>query len=194
MPTGMLDRAVSVVQGRLSRRSLLAKAAVAASALTVAPIRYLTRPVSASAAIGCGGCSPSSYCCDGWTAFCCQLSDGTNEGCPDYAYVGGWWKCTYSGSGLCSPTNVRYYVDCNRHPGDRCPNGCHCAGNKCKHRKTCCNVFRYGQCNTQIGATTEVVCRLVTCVSPCTIDCLNCNCTSAVEQVTCSQSNSCLDG
>jgi hypothetical protein len=192
MVAGTLRRTVSVLEKRVSRRGLLVRAAVAASAATVAPIRYLTRPASAASLIQCAHCSPGSLCCDGWTAFCCQLPGGTNNACPPYAFVGGWWQCHYSRSSLCNPTNVRYYLDCNRRRHDRCPGGCHCGGNKCSNRRTCCNVFRYGQCNTHIGVVTEVVCRLVTCVPPCKIGCLNCNCSAAVNQLTCHHEAGCL--
>ena len=33
-------------------------------------------------------------------------------------------------------------------------------------RRVCQNVFRYGQCNTQIGCSGPVACRVVTCVPP----------------------------
>ena len=188
----VLDRTMSVFGNRVSRRGLLARAAVVASAMTVAPIRYLTRPVSAASIVRCSGCSGGAKCCDGWTAFCCQLPGGDNRGCPSYAYVAGWWQCNYSDSALCNPTNVRYYLDCNRKPGSSCPQGCHCANNTCSNRGTCCNVFRYGQCNTHVKGVTEVVCRLVTCISPCKIGCLDCNCSSATSQVTCGHNADCL--
>src|SRR6266545_6259228 len=182
----LLDRAMSVVGSAPPRRSVLARAAVGASAAAVAPIRYLTRPVSAIPLITCSDCSSGSACCDGWTTFCCSLPGGSNAACPSYAFVGGWWQCNYSGSALCNPTNVRYIVDCNRKASASCPGGCHCANDQCIYRRTCCNDFRYGQCNTDIAGTTEVVCRLVTCVIPCKIDCLHCNCTAMYNQVTCS--------
>jgi hypothetical protein len=189
----LVRRTSALLERRLPRRSVLVRAAVVASAATVAPIRYLTRPVSAQTVIGCGSCPARSLCCGGYTAFCCQLPGGDNYGCPDYAFVGGWWQCKYGGEGLCGNTNVRYYLDCNRKHSAACPGGCHCAQNRCSLRKTCCVTFRYGQCNTQIGGpTTPIACRLVTCLPPCRIDCLNCNCSSATDQYTCSHEAGCL--
>lgn len=186
-------RATALLERTLPRRSVLARAAVVASAATIAPIRYLTRPVSAEILIGCASCPSGSLCCSGYTAFCCQLQGGDNFGCPSYAFVGGWWQCNYGGGGLCGTTNTRYYLDCNRRHNHTCPGGCHCAQNQCGLRKTCCVTFRYGQCNTHIGGpVTQIACRLVTCVPPCQIDCLNCNCSSARDQVTCQHEAACL--
>ena len=190
--TSLVDRTASFLERRLPRRSVLVRAAVAASASAVAPIRFLTRPVSAEELISCSGCKPGSLCCTGYSAFCCQLAGGDNFGCPSYAYIAGWWQCHYTGSGLCGATNTRYYIDCNRKPGAGCPGGCHCGDNDCGVRRTCCVHFRYGQCNTHVRGTTEVVCRLVTCVPPCRIGCLNCNCSSAVDQYTCRHNAGCL--
>ena len=61
---------------------------------------------------------------------------------------------------------VRYYIDCNRIPGHVFPGGCQCAHGDCNRRRVDCNHFRYGQCNTQVSGTTEVVCRLVICQTP----------------------------
>ena len=36
----------------------------------------------------------------------------------------------------------------------------------CDQRRTCCNAFRYGQCNTQIKCSGGVHCRVVSCVAP----------------------------
>jgi hypothetical protein len=176
----------------------LRRLAESLSALSVAPLAYLTRPQSANQILcgqpqcGDSSCACTDKCCDGWSTFCCQMGGGDNFGCPPYAYIGGWWSCSYTGTGLCSPTNKRYYVDCNRTPGQSCPNGCKCRANDCGNRVTCCISFRWGQCNTQITQTTEVVCRLVTCRLPCNIDCLNCSdCTDPTEN-SCDQGASCL--
>lgn len=175
---------------KIPRRRFLARFAVAASAVTISPIRYLVRPVSALGTITCSDCSSGSLCCDGWTAFCCTLT-GSNA-CPSYTFMGGWWKCTnYDGDGACHQEGVRYYIDCNRTPGSSCPEGCHCANDTCGHRRTCCNIFRYGQCNTEVTGTTEVVCRMVTCQNPCSIF-VNCNCTSFIENAVCSHEAGCL--
>ncbi len=168
------------------------RAAVFGSALAVAPLRYLLEPVSALAAIvrpqDCGG----GLCTDGWTEFCCAINDGLNV-CPTYAFVGGWWKCTdYRGRQLCEGEGVRYYVDCNRLPGRNGPGGCHCANGDCDHRRVGCNHFRYGQCNTQIGEITDIVCRVVVCENPATIPELNCNSTYKEDNRTCGHEAPCL--
>jgi hypothetical protein len=89
---------------------------------------------------------------------------------------------------------VRYYIDCNRMPGHVFPGGCQCANGDCAKRRVDCNHFRYGQCNTQIVGTTEVVCRLVVCQNPATIAGMHCNGTEMVDDVTCSHEAGCLKG
>jgi len=185
---GLFDRVVSGLNRRLPRRRLLVRAAVVGSALAVAPVAYLTRSLSAMAVVTCSDCRSGGACCDGWTAFCCQLT-GKNT-CPSNTFIAGWWKCTsYTGSRLCDDQNVRYYVDCNRTPTAGCT--CKCANNNCSHRRTCCNVFRYGQCNTEVAGVTEVVCRMVTCSNPSNLF-VNCNPTMFVENATCTHEAGCL--
>jgi hypothetical protein len=176
------------------RQSRAARAAVAATALAVAPVLYATRPVTAGELVRrtCADCPPGSRCCRGYTAFCCTLPNSDNFGCPDDTFVGGWWQCNYGGAGLCGTTDRRYYVDCNTRPGHHCPGGCHCGNDDCDNFKSCCIHFRYGQCNTQIGQVGTIMCRLVTCIIPCRIECMNCNCSSAVDQFTCTQDAGCL--
>jgi hypothetical protein len=183
----------AALERRLSRRSALARAAVAGSAFAVAPIRYLVRPEDAWAVIGPGNCS-SGLCTDGYTAFCCEIERGRNT-CPNGTYVAGWWKCTsYGGSGLCHAEGVRYYIDCNRLPGHTFPGGCQCARGECSRRRVDCNHFRYGQCNTQVHGTTEVVCRLMICQDPSTVAELHCNGTLMVDNNTCNHEAGCLEG
>jgi hypothetical protein len=183
-----------VLERRLSRRSALARAAVAGSAFAVAPIRYLVRPGTAWAVIGPGNCPPSALCNDGYTEFCCEIEGGHNR-CPPNTYVAGWWKCTdYSGGGLCDAEGVRYYLDCNRTPGTVFAGGCRCAKNDCNQRRVDCNHFRYGQCNTEVVGTTEVVCRLVICQNPATIHGWGCNGTLMIDDNTCSHEAPCLRG
>src|SRR6266540_6104265 len=190
MSRRLTDLAAAALERRTSRRSFLIRAAMAGSAFAVAPLKFLLEPVSALAAITCSDCSPSSNCCDGYTVFCCTLH--SSNSCPSYTYMAGWWKCTdYNGNGLCSREGVRYYIDCNRTPGTSCPNGCHCANNQCSHRSTCCNVFRYGQCNTEVDGVTEVVCRMVTCSDPSTLF-VNCNDTYFQDNATCTHDADCL--
>ena len=169
--------------------------ALAAAAFAVAPIRYTTRPVEAERVVKrktCRSCPSGSRCCGSYTAFCCTLPGGDNFGCPPNTFVGGWWQCNYGGTNLCGTTNLRYYLDCSMNPGVSCPGGCHCGNDNCKNFKTCCVVFRYGNCNTDIPHVTPIQCRLITCVIPCRIDCLDCNCSSAVDQHTCLHEAGCL--
>jgi hypothetical protein len=184
----------SLLDRRFSRREALTRAAVAGSAFAVAPVRYLVRPGIAWAVIDPSGCSPSSRCSDGYTAFCCEIERGLNT-CPANTYIAGWWKCSaYQGTGLCHEAGVRYYLDCNRMPGKVFPGGCQCAAGECSNRRVDCNHFRYGQCNTQIEGTTEVVCRLIICKNPATVGGLNCNGTDMVDDNTCTHEAGCLQG
>jgi hypothetical protein len=182
----------SLLERRTSRRGLLARAALVGSALAVAPLRYLLRPVSAWAVIAPQHCPGGSLCNDGFTEFCCAINGGENS-CPEGSYIAGWWKCThYGGSKLCGDRGVRYYVDCNRKPGHESP-GCHCAGEDCGQRRVACNHFRYGQCNTAIAGTTPIVCRIVTCANPATIPGFNCNPTYMEDNRTCDHEAGCLE-
>jgi len=187
----LVEKTGSLLERRTSRRGVLGRAALIASAFVVAPLRYLLRPVSAWAVIGPGSCG-GGLCDDGYTAFCCEINGGKNV-CPTHTFIGGWWMCTaYGGGGVCSAEGVRYYVDCNRTPGESFGSGCGCANGNCGERRVDCNVFRYGQCNTQIGGTTEVACRVVVCKNPATIDGFNCNGSVAVDNNTCSHDWGCL--
>ncbi len=196
----LIDRLASAIDrrsrgaGRAGTHGRLAGAAVTASAAAVAPVAFATQPVKAKELIRrtCASCPPGSRCCGGYTAFCCTLPGGNNFGCPAGTYVGGWWQCNYGGTGLCGTTNLRYYMDCNTLPGHACSGGCHCGADECGNFKTCCINFRYGQCNTQIHNLGTIKCRLVTCMIPCRIDCLNCNCSAAVDQFTCTHEAGCL--
>lgn len=212
------------VESLLPDASILLRGTLAATALAVAPLRYLLQPNAAPALVTpvapasvtpkdcktgtfscpCGesGCTCScgckttyngDLCTEGYTAFCCQLGGEDNYHCPSYAWPGGWWKCEcYAGTGLCSTTNVKYLVDCNTCKKTNCPHGCHCAGDKCANRRTCCFNFRYGQCHTERTCTGWVVCRLVTCINPANIDCLSCDNTVMVDDCTCRQTAPCL--
>jgi hypothetical protein len=182
------------LERRVSRRSALARAAVAGSAFAVAPLRYLLRPGTAWAVIGPGNCPPGSACTDGYTAFCCEIQ-GRHNRCPPGTYVAGWWKCTdYRGGGLCAPEGVRYYLDCNNFPSTPFSGGCGCALGDCNRRRVACNFFRYGQCNTQIAGDSDVVCRLVICQNPATVGGWGCNPTLMVDNNTCGHEAACLEG
>ncbi len=189
----LADSVGSLLERRTSRRGVLARAAVAGSALAVAPVSYLIRPQSAWAVIAPTDCPPGAKCNDGYSAFCCEIEDGLNT-CPENTYVAGWWKCTdYRGSGLCHGQGYRYYLDCNRVPGHNFPGRCQCARGDCHRRRIDCNRFRYGQCNPQVSGTTEVVCRLVICQHPARVPGLGCNGTEMVDDNTCVQEADCLE-
>jgi hypothetical protein len=186
------DGAARLLERRSSRRTALRRTAIAGAAFAVAPVRYLIRPGTAWAVIGPGACG-GGLCEDGYSAFCCEIQGGYNR-CPENTYVAGWWKCTsYSGPGICHSEGVRYYVDCNRTPGAVFPGGCQCANGNCNERRVDCNQFRYGQCNTQIQGTTEVVCRLVVCQNPATLEGFNCNDSLAVDNSVCGHQAGCLE-
>jgi len=84
-----------------------------------------------------------------------------------------------------------YITNCNRLPGRSC--NCRCNYKGCDHRRVCCNVFRYGQCNTQIGGVTEVVCRLITCTPPWKWD-PSCGRTVRTDNATRTHTSRCLPG
>jgi hypothetical protein len=189
----LAQRAGALLERRSSRRSVLSRAAIAGAAFAVAPVRYLIRPGTAWAVIRPGDCS-SGLCLDGYSAFCCEIEHRDNT-CPPGTYVAGWWKCTsYVGRGLCHADGVRYYLDCNRTPGAVFPGACQCANGDCRKRRVDCNQFRYGQCNTQIAGTTEVVCRLVICQHPASVAELSCNNTLMIDDSVCAHEANCLEG
>ena len=179
------------LERRFTRRRMLERIALVGSALAVAPMRYLLYPGTALAAVVPGDCA-SGLCTDGFTAFCCQITGGLNS-CPEGTFPGGWWMCTdYAGSLLCADQGVRYYVDCNAMPGAGFPGGCRCAGGTCEEQRVACNIFRYGQCNTQVAGVTAVVCRMVLCENPSTVPQLNCSASLAVDDAVCGQDAPCL--
>jgi hypothetical protein len=167
----------------LTRRSFLVRAAVIGSVLTVAPLRWLVHPTSAYDTV----CGEGASCGAGWTAFCCTISQGANT-CPPGSFVAGWWKI--DDSPFCNG-NPRYIIDCNRSRGSSC--NCRCASGTCDQRRVCCNVFRYGQCNTQIPGVTEVVCRVVVCTTPWNWD-PNCGRTVRTDNRTRTHNAPCLPG
>lgn len=188
----LVDASALALEGRFSRRSALVRIAVAGSALCVAPLRYLLYPGTALAVVVPGSCG-EGLCTDGYTAFCCEINQGLND-CPAGTFVGGWWMCTdYRGHQLCEGAGVRYYVDCNALPGRPFPGGCRCADGSCDKRRQACNVFRYGQCNTQVAGTTAVVCRVVTCKNPGTIAQYNCSTALMVDDAVCAHEAGCLE-
>ena len=179
-----VDRAAHLLAGREStRRGFLARLAIVASAIALGPMRFLLRPTPAYASV----CGSGNSCSSGWSVFCCTINDGANT-CPDGSFVAGWWKVDASAFCLGAP---RYYIDCNRRPSARCT--CRCNGTGCDRRRVCCNVFRYGQCNTQIAGVTQVVCRIITCTPPWRWD-RNCGTTVRTSPSTRSHSSRCLPG
>jgi hypothetical protein len=180
--------------GTFERRSFLLRVAVFGSALAAAPLRYVLYPGTALAAVVGPWDCPTGDCRDGYTAFCCEINSGGANTCPTGTFPGGWWMCTdYSGRHLCSEQGVRYYVDCNALPGHPFAGGCRCANDNCNERRVACNVFRYGQCNTEIEGTTAVVCRMVTCENPSTISELHCSASLAVDDAVCGHDVPCLE-
>ena len=146
-------RASSVLSGGHSRRRFLARTAVVGSALAVDPLGFVMKPGTAYAAV-CGTCS------DGWTAFCCTINGGRNS-CPPNTFVAGWWKA--DNAAYCCGS-ARYIIDCNATCPTQC--SCRCSGASCDGRRTCCNQFRYGQCNQQISCYGPVACRVAICITP----------------------------
>lgn len=199
--TRLVDRLASVLDHRLSRRGFFQKTALVSTALAVAPKQYALTPVGAYQAIcTCGGtgCDCGAMCCDGYTEFCCTMS-GLNR-CPPGHLLGGWWKV--DNSSFCN-NGPRYYMDCNA-PCNGCGCGangicagscsgttCGCALGSCDNRRSGCVGFRYGQCNNQIACLGPIVCRVVSCVPPWTLD-ATCTRTVAVDEYTRFHSAPCL--
>ena len=144
-----------------SRRGFLVRSAVVGSALTVAPLRYILRPVGALAACttcsggscppGCesGGSCVCDKCCESTTTtYCCTLT-GTND-CPSGSAPCGSWYCS----------NGYVYIDC-------CDctcfdSNCHCANGVCTDRRTCCFPWEWGNCAhpTCGGRDSKIKCRV----------------------------------
>lgn len=187
MSRRLAERAAGVLGARTSRRGFLARTAVAGTALAAAPLDFALHPRSAYAAVcNCSGsaCDCGALCCDGYTEFCCTLT-GQNT-CPAGTALGGWWKA--DGSTLCA--GPRYYLDCNVLPGAN-PCSCGCAQGNCNNRKSCCTVFRYGQCHQEIRAMGAIMCRVVTCTPPWQLD-PTCTTTPATDQNTLFHDAPCL--
>ena len=203
MSQWLVDRVSGVLGSRSSRRSFLRRTAVAATALSVAPLDYVLHPVSAYAAVcGCAGssCGCGQACCDGYTEFCCTLT-GANA-CPSGTFVGGWWKA--DGSIYCS--GPRYYIDCMAtcstcstgcRSGPFCDPGCdattcRCALGSCANRHAGCTTFRYGQCHQEIGCSGRISCRVASCTPPWLID-STCTTASATDDNTANHNVACLE-
>jgi hypothetical protein len=168
---------------RTSRRGFLAAATLAGTALAVDPWGYIIRPQSAYASV----CGPDSLCSEGYTVMCCTINNGRNT-CPPGTFRGGWWKADRSS--YCGG-HARYYIDCNALPGHYFE--CHCNETTCDRRRVACNIFRYGQCNTQIHGTTAVVCRQITCIPPWQLYPGSCGSSSRTDNETALHNAPCLD-
>ncbi len=149
----VVARTAGVLSSHHSRRRFLARTAVVGSALAVDPTSFIFKPGTAYGAV-CGTCG------DGWTAFCCTINRGKNS-CPPNTFVAGWWKADNAAYCCGGP---RYIIDCNATCPTRC--SCRCSGASCDGRRTCCNQFRYGQCNQQISCYGPVACRVAICITP----------------------------
>ena len=198
-PSARLVQRASSALGRFTRRGFLVKTAVVGSALAVSPKDYVLRAQDAYSTI----CGPGNTFSAGWTVFCCTVNKGVNA-CPPGTFSAGWWKAADS-SWCCG--GYRYIVDCNARctscstgcSGDhicdsRCWS-CRCgqgSTSTCDQRRHCCNAFRYGQCNTQVGCSGGVACRVVSCVPPYKWD--NCSTTTLVDNRTAEHSAPCLQG
>lgn len=210
MSRALVRRASDLLDRPISRRGFLRRFTYAATALAVAPLTYMLRPVSAEAAIcSCSGqdCDCGDLCCDGYTEFCCSIF-GENV-CPSGTIPAGWWKA--DGSGVCNTTagpQPRYYLDCNISDCGGCGcgsngicsgdcqsshvYGCGCANGNCQLRKSSCTGFRYGQCNQDVSCVGPIVCRVVTCTPPWIWD-DNCTTTLATDNNTRFHNAPCLE-
>jgi uncharacterized protein with LGFP repeats len=182
---GIVRKLSAVLGGEAwSRRSFLVRTAVFGSAVAMDLRSFALTPGSAYDSV----CGTLANCEDGFTAFCCTINHGVNL-CPSGTFVGGWWMADRSA--YCRG-DARYYVDCNA-AGDR-HWSCHCSDSPtCDKRKVACNIFRYGNCNTDIATYSAVVCRVITCTPPWVWE-SGCNEATFVDQVTASQSAPCLPG
>lgn len=176
LTTRLTERASSFLGSTTSRRGFLTRIAMAGSALSAAGVTYAVKPGTAYAALcNCNNrnCDCNSFCCDGYTEFCCTIY-GKNS-CPPGTILAGWWKV--DNSDFCSGA-ARYYMDCNKSPaGCSCGSGNVCRGGNtpcrcrsCGHRKDGCTVFRYGNCNNHVSCVGPIMCRVVTCAKPWRID------------------------
>lgn len=193
--TGIVTGVGDLLARGFSRRGVLGRAAVVGAALATSPFDFVLRPGTAYASV----CGPANLCSNGWTAMCCTINNGVNQ-CPAGSFAGGWWKA--DSAGLCGGS-ARYYIDCQAectHCGcsggsSFCGESCwnctrHCASGTCDERRVCWNVFRYGQCNQQIGCGGPVLCRMISCVPPWQFE--NCTTDAATDNNTTAHNAPCL--
>jgi hypothetical protein len=199
----LADRASSVLDSLISRRSFITRSAFVGSAIAIgAGLDLALRPITAYGAIcSCGntGCDCGSTCCAGFSEFCCTVNGGLNY-CPSNTVMAGWWKA--DNSSYCA--GPRYYMDCNATCScdAGCGGGfgfcdpgcdgltCRCGSDSCDHWLTGCLQFRYGQCNQDVTCVGRIVCRVVACIPPWEID-PSCTTAVAVDEGTAEQNAPC---
>jgi hypothetical protein len=199
----IVERSSTFLAARISRRNFINRSAFVGSAVAVgAGADLVLRPQTAYAQIcscGNGNCDCDSMCCAGFSEFCCSVNGGYNY-CPSGTVMGGWWKA--DNSSYCN--GPRYYMDCNATCAcdDGCGDGfafcdpgcdgvsCGCGPDGCDSYLTGCLQFRYGQCNQQVACLGRIVCRVVACVPPWTID-PTCTTTNAEDDSTAEQNEPC---
>jgi hypothetical protein len=198
----VVERASQFLDKRLSRRSFINRSAFIGSAVVAGSgVDLMLKPGTAYGSIcNCAGsdeCDCSSTCCSGYSEFCCTINGGYNY-CPTGTIMGGWWKA--DNSSFCG--GPRYYMDCNAQCACGCPSGsgfcapgcdglnCGCALGNCNNFLSGCFQFRYGQCNQGVGCIGRILCRVVACVPPWTVD-PTCTTTNAVDDGTAEQNVAC---
>ena len=203
MSATLVERASTFLGTRLSRRSFINRSALVGSAVAVGSgVDLLLRPGTAYGAVcTCANtsCGCGTTCCAGFSEFCCSINDGYNY-CPTDTVMAGWWKA--DNSSYCG--GPRYYMDCNS--VCRCDTGCGggwtfcepgcdgtncgCGPAGCDSYLTGCFQFRYGQCNQDLDCIGRIVCRVVACVPPWTVD-PSCTTTLAVDNSTAEMDAAC---
>jgi hypothetical protein len=197
----MVERASHILEKRISRRNFINRSAFIGSAVVAGGLVDLAlKPGTAYGQIcDCAGndCDCGTTCCSGFSSFCCTINGGYNY-CPTGTIMGGWWKA--DNSTYCD--GPRYYMDCNAQCGCGCPSGsgfcdtscdgvnCECALGSCDNYFTGCLQFRYGQCNQDVACIGRIVCRVVACVPPWTVD-PTCTTTNAEDDGTAEQDVPC---
>jgi hypothetical protein len=121
---------------RFTRRSLLGRTAVTATALGAAGYGLSSTAEAHTPPSSCQGLSVR-----------CDVLFGTNR-CPTYTCLDGWWTTS---SGPCSGTT--YWQDCCV-ASSNCPGGCHCTHGA----NSCCSHCPYG-----VNCTGVVRCRRYFC-------------------------------
>jgi hypothetical protein len=193
----LVSRTTRALERGTSRRGFLIGSAMVGSAVAVGvAVDWAARPGSAYTYIT--NCA-SGLCTDGYTEFCCALTNGINT-CPPDSFPGGWWRA--DSSSFCGG-GTRYYIDCMQYccgpPKNYCQGGycfcescqeCRCAGD-CNTRRVYCNYFRYGQCHQEIPTSGPIACRVVSCVPPYTIAEYLCSTAPAVDNSTAEHAPNC---